>query len=136
MFFRVIIPVCVVLVALTLYGQKQSPSPSKAMSQEQMKAYLTKRFHDIPELIAIARCESSFRHTLRDGTIIRGRKNPSDVGVMQINLDVHGKRLRKLKLDPLKLHDNVRYARILFQEKGTQPWRASQRCWGQKLAQK
>ena len=148
MFIRVILPICFVLLTVfTLVVQKyareqdavraavaEQQRASSWMTQKQMEAHLRKRFHDAPVLVAIAQCESSFRHTLRDGSVLRGKVNSADVGVMQINLNAHGERLRKLNLNPLKLEDNVRYARILYGEKGTKPWRYSESCWGPKVA--
>lgn len=103
------------------------------MSKGQMEQYLRTQFHDAPVLVVVAACESSFRHTRPNGEVLRGKVNSADIGVMQINLDVHGERLAKLGLNPFKLEDNVRFARMLYQEKGLQPWSASEHCWRSRL---
>lgn len=91
-------------------------------------------FADIPVLAEIARCESTFRHTLADGSILRGTVDSRDVGVMQINTGYHTGDAKKLGLDLLDMGDNMAYARYLFEKKGTQPWNASSKCWGKTLA--
>ena len=91
-------------------------------------------FKDIPVLVQVARCESTFRHTLADGSVLLGRVDPADTGVMQINKRYHGETAIKLGLDLNDIYDNMAYARYLYEKKGTQPWNASSPCWGQTLA--
>jgi len=85
-------------------------------------------------MIHIARCESTFRHTLADGSVLRGRVDPADTGVMQINLRYHGETAKKLGLDVTDIYDNMAYARNLYERQGTQPWSASEPCWGKTIA--
>ena len=85
-------------------------------------------------MIQIARCESTFRHTLADGTVLKGRVDPADTGVMQINLRYHGKKAEELGLDLKDLYDNMAYARDLYERQGTQPWSASAPCWSKTIA--
>lgn len=85
-------------------------------------------------MIQIARCESHFRHTLDDGSVLRGRVDARDTGVMQINTYYHEATATELGLDLEDLQDNMAYARDLYERKGTQPWTASQPCWGPTLA--
>ncbi len=91
-------------------------------------------FSDIPVLIQIARCESTFRHTLTDGTVLRGRQDSADTGVMQINTRYHAEKARELGLDLTDMYDNMEYARDLYLRQGTQPWRASAPCWAHTIA--
>jgi hypothetical protein len=91
-------------------------------------------FSDIPELIYVAKCESTFRHYGPDGKPLRGSAVNSDVGVMQINEFFHDARARSLGLDIRVLYDNLRYARLLYEEEGLQPWNASRPCWSKKHA--
>jgi len=91
-------------------------------------------FSDIPELIYVAKCESTFRHYGPDGKALRGNAVNSDVGVMQINEFFHDARARSLGLDIRVLYDNLRYARLLYEEEGLQPWNASRPCWSRKHA--
>ncbi len=93
-------------------------------------------FSDIPVLIQIARCESTFRHTLADGTVLRGTVDAADVGVMQINTRYHKKAAEEMGLDLMNLKDNLAYARSLYEKQGTQPWSASSACWSPTIAMK
>ena len=91
-------------------------------------------FRDIPVMIQVARCESTFRHTLADGSVLKGKVDPRDTGVMQINKGYHGATAQKLGLDLHDIYDNMEYARYLYEKQGTQPWSASSPCWGRTLA--
>ncbi len=99
-------------------------------TEEAVRSY----FSDIPVMIQIARCESTFRHTLADGTVLRGRVDPADTGVMQINTRYHGSTAAELGLDLTTLGDNLAYARNLYERQGTQPWSASAPCWSKTIA--
>jgi hypothetical protein len=85
-------------------------------------------------MIQIARCESGFRHTLSDGTVLKGKVDPADTGVMQINMRYHGERAEELKLDLMNVYDNMAYARDLYLQQGTRPWGASAACWSNAIA--
>ncbi len=85
-------------------------------------------------MIQVARCESTFRHTLEDGSVLRGRVDARDTGVMQINTGYHQAAAVKLGLNLTVLEDNMAYARYLYNKQGTQPWSASAPCWGKTLA--
>lgn len=91
-------------------------------------------FKDTPIMIEIARCESTFRHTLSDGSILQGRVDPADTGVMQINKRYHEKTAISLDLNLDDIYDNMAYARYLYDNQGTQPWSASAPCWGKHVA--
>ncbi len=98
------------------------------------EAVVREYFSDIPVMIQVARCESTFRHTQADGTVLRGKVDGRDTGVMQINTFYHGKKAEELGLDLEDLHDNMAYARSLYEKQGTQPWSASAHCWNNSLA--
>jgi hypothetical protein len=85
-------------------------------------------------MIQVARCESTFRHTLADGSVLRGKVDSRDTGVMQINSFYHSKAAAGLGLNLEILEDNLQYARSLYLKQGTQPWSASAPCWGKSLA--
>lgn len=91
-------------------------------------------FKDIPVMVSVARCESQFRQTFPDGSILRGTIDPRDIGVMQINTGYHASEAVKYNLDLHNLEDNMAYARILYEKKGTQPWNASAKCWNNIVA--
>ena len=81
--------------------------------------------------LAIARCESQYSQFAASGKVLRGRKNPNDVGVFQINEDYHLAASKKLGFDIHTLEGNIAYAMWLLKRDGSKPWRASQPCWGQ-----
>jgi hypothetical protein len=91
-------------------------------------------FSDIPVMIQIARCESQFRHTLEDGSVLQGQVDNADTGVMQINTRYHGETAEQLGLDLKDRFDNMEYARDLYLRQGTKPWNASAKCWGHTIA--
>lgn len=99
-------------------------------TEEKVRSY----FSDIPVMIQIARCESTFRHTLPDGTVLRGVVDNADTGVMQINTRYHGETAESLGLDLSVFEDNLAYARYLYEKQGTKPWSASAPCWTKTIA--
>jgi len=118
----------------TAYGNIVTDTPVQTETLASTEAVVREYFSDIPVMIQVARCESTFRHTLADGTVLRGHVDNRDTGVMQINLGYHGETAEKLGLDMEDLYDNMAYARDLYERQGTQPWSASRPCWGRTLA--
>lgn len=107
---------------------KKSPKEIETiMSTEE---YVRQYFKDIPIMIQIARCESTFRHLKVNGDVNRGRVNSADVGVMQINEIYHLDTAEKKAYDLHTIEGNTAYARDLYMREGTQPWSASKACWG------
>ena len=104
------------------------------MAYADTEARVREYFSDIPVMIQVARCESTFRHTLEDGSVLRGKVDSRDTGVMQINTFYHGTTAASLGLDLENLEDNMAYARDLYNKRGTQPWSASAPCWNRSLA--
>ena len=91
-------------------------------------------FHDIPVMAEVARCESGFRHNLQDGSVLRGRVDSADTGIMQINKRYHLSSAAAMDLNLDNIYDNMAYARHLYETQGIQPWNASARCWNNTLA--
>jgi len=104
-----------------------STAPAMSATEQHVRDYFTKR--GIPELIAVAQCESSFRHTLKDGSVLRGTVDPRDVGVMQINTYYQGPTAEKLGLDLMNIDDNMAFAAYLYKKDGLADWNASKPCW-------
>jgi hypothetical protein len=98
------------------------------------EAAVREYFNDIPEMIEVAFCESTFRHTLADGSVLQGRVDPADTGVMQINKRYHLETATAMNLDIENLYDNMAYARYLYEKQGLQPWMASAPCWNRQVA--
>lgn len=126
----------------TAYGTIVTESPveenrteaKKAVSQTHAEAIVREYFKDIPVMIQVARCESGFRQTLADGSVLRGVVDSADTGVMQINKRYHEKAAASLGLDLDDIAGNLAYARHLYEKQGTQPWNASASCWSPVLA--
>jgi hypothetical protein len=98
------------------------------------EAAVREYFNDIPMMIEVAFCESTFRHTLADGSVLRGRVDPADTGVMQINKRYHLDAANAMNLNLDNLYDNMTYARYLYEKQGLQPWNASAPCWNRQVA--
>lgn len=103
-------------------------------SAKNTEAIVRSYFADIPVMIEVARCESTFRHELSDGSILQGRVDPADTGVMQINKRYHLDTANAMDLNLDDIYGNMAYARYLYENQGTQPWSASMPCWGGSLA--
>jgi len=82
-----------------------------------------------PILERIAFCESGNRQFDEDGHIIRGSVHPPDTGRFQINKAVHATSARELGFDLDTLEGNTAFAVHLYEEQGTRPWKASEKCW-------
>jgi len=81
-------------------------------------------------LVQIARCESNYVQFV--GTqVLRGRVNPKDVGLLQINEFYHLEESKKLGIDIYTTEGNIAYGKYLYDHQGTQPWSASKPCWGE-----
>ena len=118
-----------------VYGPHQELRKGQvASSSKSVESAVRNYFSDIPVMTEIARCESQFRHTLADGTVLRGTVDSRDVGVMQINTGYHADEAKKLGLNLLDMKDNMAFARYLYKEQGTAPWQASAKCWSPTLA--
>lgn len=109
---------------------KKTPTERNMSAEEYVRNY----FSDIPVMIEIARCESRFRQYGGSGEVLRGEKNNSDRGVMQINEFYHDENSEKLGFDILTLEGNTAYARYLFEKYGLKPWKSSAKCWGKTSA--
>jgi len=120
----------------TAFGQiKTTQTQAVAtISYADTEAAVRSYFEDIPVMIQVARCESTFRHALADGSVLTGFVDNRDTGVMQINTFYHQAVADELGFNLLDLNDNMAYARYLYEREGVQPWNASRPCWGQTLA--
>lgn len=82
-------------------------------------------FRDIPKMIEIARCESTFRQYDETGHVLKGIENQYDEGAFQINIQAHPDAIGIIHT----LEGNIGYARRLYIEQGTAPWESSRPCW-------
>lgn len=89
-----------------------------------------------PELVQICSCESmqgkygTPTHYEEDGvTVLRGRVNPDDIGMCQINLGYHQDAAEAQGLDLFVEADNITFANLLYEQSGNQAWSWSKSCW-------
>ncbi len=94
-----------------------------------LEIYVRQTFEEAPILAEIARCESTFRHFTKDGSVLRGRANKDDIGLMQINEFFHGEAAKKLGINIYTIEGNIEYAKWLYEKQGSAPWVHSSFCW-------
>ena len=82
-----------------------------------------------PILRKIAACESRNTHYDRQGRVLRGTRNPHDVGKYQINAAVWGAVAAQQGYDLYDEHGNEQMARYLLAHYGSVPWQQSAACW-------
>jgi hypothetical protein len=82
-----------------------------------------------PVLQRIAQCESSGQQFARDGKVLRGKRNPQDTGLFQINAVVWAKQAEALGYDIRTRDGNEYMARYIFDNYGSVPWQSSAKCW-------
>ena len=130
----------VILLVSSLYGpasavaqdvgnsvntQNQTPIVNPVTLENYVKEY----FIETPILAEIARCESGYRQVGSNGTVLRGKVESSDVGLMQVNEFYHGEKAVDLGFDLTTVNGNLAYAKYLYEKEGTTPWNASAKCW-------
>lgn len=96
---------------------------------ETLGTYVRQYYASTPILANIAWCESRMRQLDQDGNIFRGKANPDDVGVMQINTRFHEATATAMGIDLESLGGNLEYAKYLYDKEGTKPWNSSSACW-------
>lgn len=93
--------------------------------------------------LAIAFCESTYRqydsNQVADSganskIVLRGKQNPKDTGVFQINESYHLEDSKKLGYDIYSTEGNIKYGIWLLKNGGEQHWKASRDCWGPRAA--
>ena len=82
-----------------------------------------------PVMQRIAQCESRAQHVTRHGKVVRGKRNPYDIGLFQINTVFWGKKAQELGYNLYTPEGNEQMARYLFAHYGSVPWQSSIACW-------
>lgn len=95
-------------------------------SEEQIIEKIRETFSEDPDvMVRIAKCEG-----VKDGKLDPTVISPTnDYGIFQLNQKAHGQRLKELNIDPLTVEGNLKYARMLYDTSGTNPWYMSKNCW-------
>ena len=83
-----------------------------------------------PVMQRIAQCESRGQHFAKDGKVVRGKRNPQDTGLFQINAVVWAKKAEELGYNIRSPEGNEQMARYIFENYGSVPWQSSAKCWG------
>ncbi len=97
----------------------------------EVKLAVEKEFGIGSVMSMIAKCESvGYRQYDESGNVLRGKINPDDIGVFQINTYYHLESSKKMGLDIFTLQGNIAYAKYLYDTQGTRPWNWSKGCWG------
>lgn len=115
--------------------RRHHPSPGGSASQQHAEAFLRDYFHDLPVMVEIARCESSFKNIqsnlLYSNGPRRGQQERS-FGFFQIHEPNWHALAIELGLDDYQTDamQNVLLARRLYELEGLKPWRFSKNCWG------
>lgn len=118
-----------IAVAQDVHNSENTQSKEIIASPVTLAAYVQNYFRETPILAKIAKCESTLRHVDKNGEVLRGKVNPDDVGLMQINEHYHGEKAKELGLDLETVNGNLAFAKYLYEKEGTTPWNASAPCW-------
>lgn len=98
------------------------------LNPEEVEAKVRHEFADIPVMISIAKCESSFTQYDSIGNPMYGGTGGM-VGVFQVAAALHTDVAKDLNYDINTLQGNLAYARYLYENEGIVPWLASASCW-------
>ena len=80
-----------------------------------------------PILEKIFKCESGNSHYDRNGQVLINKTQ--DMGIAQINVPIWGKKAQELGYNLAVEADNIAFAFWLYENKGTEPWYPSKKCW-------
>lgn len=116
-------------VAEDIINSENTQSKQAIESPITLEKYIQEYFKETPVLAKIAVCESTLRQVDASGQVLRGKVNPDDVGLMQINEFYHGDKAQELGMDLETIDGNLAYAKYLYEKEGTAPWSASAKCW-------
>lgn len=97
-------------------------------STSEIKSMVQQEFGDDHPMVAVARCESSFRQFDNDGDALRNPKSDA-IGIFQILEGLHEAPAEELGIDIFTAEGNIEYARKLYDSFGLTPWSPSSLCW-------
>ena len=121
-----------IAVAQDLENSTNTLSKTSVEKPVTLESYVRAYFAETPVLAEIVRCESTFRQVGKDGKVLRGESNKSDLGLLQVNEYYHGEKALDLGFDLSTVNGNLAYGKYLYDKEGTKPWSASEKCWGTK----
>lgn len=112
-----------------------APFLAAAAVNDDVEAKIKEHFPSVPVMLDIARCESNMRQFYGKDLPLAGGTGGNMIGLFQINAPVHAEYALSLGMDIYTLEGNVAYAKLLYENEGTRPWRSSSKCWGSEAAE-
>ena len=111
--------------------QEEEVSRETEWTFETLLPYLANKYN-VNETLArnIIACESRNDPNAKNDNYTEGVYWSSDYGYWQINDYHHESVASKRGFNIYVWEENLEYGFLLLKEQGTQPWRASQHCWG------
>jgi hypothetical protein len=106
------------------------PTMSTIHTNDGLEQAVRTYFADIPVMIDIARCESQFRQYNPDGSVLHGGLGNDMIGLYQLYASIHATDALAMGDDINTPEGNMKYARYLYNDQGTDPWLSSRSCWG------
>jgi hypothetical protein len=100
----------------------------RAHSNDGLENLVREYFSDIPVMIEIARCESTYHQYGKGGKPLHGGTGTM-IGLFQISEHLHRGIADNLGWDIDTPEGNMAYARYLYEKNGTWPWLDSKPCW-------
>ena len=130
----------VATVPATAVTPNQTPTPvvvqapSSLNPNNGVESALNQKIPKGSILHRIAFCESAKRQFAQDGSVLKGRVDPRDTGIFQVNSYYHLETAKQKGIDIYTVEGNIDYALDLYNREGTTPWNSSKPCWGRYLA--
>lgn len=106
---------------------------SSLQSNEAVEDVLNKKLSKDHILRRVAFCESTMRQFAEDGSVLKGKVDPRDTGLFQVNSYYHLETAKHKGIDIFTIEGNVDYAIDLYDREGLRPWNSSKPCWGKHL---
>jgi hypothetical protein len=113
---KVVCTFCFLLIILIAHPALASENPNK-----DVEGRVKELFSDAPDMVVIAKCESTFRQFFADGRPLYDYTGVY-VGTFQVNEKMHHDAALALGYDLETLEGNINYARHLYDTSGTRPW--------------
>ncbi len=123
------LPQAVLVTAEVVEFEPNQAGYRRDQSDPIVEAAVHTYFADVPAMARVSWCESRWRQWETDGSVLRGRLTPADVGAFQINEGYHLATAQSMGINVHTLRGNMEYARHLYVTQGLQPWSASKYCW-------
>lgn len=124
-----ILAIAIVAVAMLIAGSIVDRAEAATHNTSAVKSAVQEVFAEVPEMVAVAQCESKFRQYTDSGNVFYGGYGGHMVGVFQVYSLVHQNAAATLGYDITTLEGNIGYARHLYNTQGLTPWNSSRTCW-------